>query len=44
LTGVSVALGVVLLIPLVLFTGPGLSAVSSAHHPEHGHVTASQDS
>lgn len=44
LTGVSVALGVVLLIPLVLFTGPGLSAVSSAHHPEHGHVTTSGDS
>jgi Zn-dependent protease with chaperone function len=41
---VGVGLGVVLMIPLVLFTGPGLSAVSSAHHPEHGHVATHQGS
>jgi Zn-dependent protease with chaperone function len=44
LTGVGVGLGLVLMIPVVLFTGPGLSAVSSAHHPEHGHLTTNQDS
>lgn len=44
LTGVGVALGLVLAIPLVLFTGPGLSAVSSAHHSDHGHLTTTPGS
>lgn len=44
LAGVTVALGLVLTIPTFLFTGPGLSAVSSDHHPEQTQVTTTQDS
>jgi Zn-dependent protease with chaperone function len=42
LTGVGVVLSAILAVPVLLFTGPGLSSVFSTHHADHGHVTTNQ--